>query len=85
MDPHEAADLVQTRSYACEGTGLCKWLSLAALCLPASEVERCNNATSVREVLASKMTRAQLEEAQKLAGEWKPKIANAPPHGAPTE
>ena len=32
-----------------------------------------NNARKVRDILAEKMTPAQVAEAQKLAREWKPK------------
>ena len=42
------------------------WLNLAA-----SQGDKA--ATSLRELVAAKMTPAQIAEAQKLAGEWKPK------------
>src|SRR6266508_4217399 len=50
-----------------------KWLNLAAARYPASETENRENAVSARERVASKMTAAQIAEAQRLAREWKPK------------
>jgi hypothetical protein len=41
----------------------------------ASDAERRNEAVKNRDIVASKMTPAQIAEAQKLAREWKPKPA----------
>ena len=49
------------------------WFNLAAARFPASETENRNKAVSARANVASKMTPAQVAEAQKLAREWKPK------------
>jgi TPR repeat protein len=50
------------------------WLNLAAVRLPASGAENVNTAIKKnRDIIASKMTPAQIAEAQKLAREWKPK------------
>ena len=49
-----------------------KWLNLAAARLGASEKEKLDAALRERDALAAKMTPAQIEEAQKLAREWKP-------------
>jgi uncharacterized protein len=45
------------------------WLSLAVARLPPGA----NNAAKRRDLLAAKMTSAQIAEAQRLAREWKPK------------
>jgi hypothetical protein len=49
------------------------WFDLAASRYSASEAEDRDEAVHNRDVAASKMTPAQLAEAQKLAREWKPK------------
>jgi len=49
------------------------WFNLAASIYPASERLKRDNAILGRGFVASKMTQAQIAEAQKLAGEWKPK------------
>jgi hypothetical protein len=48
------------------------WFDLAAAGFSASEAER-DRAVQNRDIIASKMTPAQLAEAQRLAREWKPK------------
>ena len=50
-----------------------KWFNLAASQYPASEKERRDIAVKNRDIVAAKMTPAQIAEAQKLAREWKPK------------
>ena len=47
------------------------WFSLRAASLPAGELQ--DAALAARDEIASKMTPAQIAEAQKLAREWKPK------------
>jgi len=47
------------------------WFSLAALQFPASEMENRDEAVKARDFVASKMTSAEIAEAQKLAREWK--------------
>jgi TPR repeat protein len=47
------------------------WFSLAALQFPASETENRDEAVKARDFVASKMTPAEIAEAQKLAREWK--------------
>jgi TPR repeat protein len=49
------------------------WLNLASSRFSASEKERREKAEKNRDIAASKMTPAQIAEAQKLAREWKPK------------
>jgi uncharacterized protein len=49
------------------------WLDLAASRYPDSGKEDRDKAIKARDLVASKMTPAQIAEAQKLAGEWKPK------------
>jgi uncharacterized protein len=49
-----------------------KWFNLAAARLPTSETDRHKQAVENRDRLASKMTPAQIADAQKLAQEWKP-------------
>ena len=51
-----------------------KWYNLAAASTPASETESRNRAVKNRDLVASKMTPAQIAEAQKLAREWKRKL-----------
>ncbi len=48
-----------------------KWLSVAAARSPAAGNRE--SAIKMRDVVAAKMTRKQVAEAQKLAREWKPK------------
>src|SRR5262245_41388954 len=50
-----------------------KWFTVAAQRYPASERTKRAQAIRNSELLASKMSPAQLEEAQKLAREWQPK------------
>jgi uncharacterized protein len=47
------------------------WFSLRAASLPAGELQ--DAALAARDEIASKMTPAQIAEAQKLVREWKPK------------
>lgn len=49
------------------------WVSLAASRFPPSAREDRKQAVRHRDIVASKMTAAQLDEARKLAREWKPK------------
>ena len=49
------------------------WFNLAAVRLPASETENRAMAVENRDRAASKMTAAQIAEAQKLARDWKSK------------
>ena len=49
------------------------WLNLATSRYPALEKAKREWAEIFRDIAASKMTHAQLAEAQKLAREWKPK------------
>jgi TPR repeat protein len=49
------------------------WLNLAASQFSASEKEKRDHAIKYRNLVTSKMTPAQIGEAQKLAREWKPK------------
>jgi TPR repeat protein len=49
------------------------WLSLAASGFPTSEAKNRNSAIRNRDLLASRLSPAQLAEAQRLAREWKPK------------
>ena len=49
------------------------WLNLAASQFPSSEKENREIAVKNRDLIASKMTPAQIAEAQKLAREWTPK------------
>jgi TPR repeat protein len=48
------------------------WYNLAAAQFSASENESRDSAVKARDFVASKMTSAQIAEAQKLAREWKP-------------
>jgi len=50
-----------------------KWTNLAVSRYPASEKGRREKAVKNRDIIAAKMTPAQVAEAQKLAREWKPK------------
>ena len=50
-----------------------KWLNLAASRFPASEKEQRDAAVQVRDLIANKMTPAQIDEAQELARDWQPK------------
>jgi uncharacterized protein len=47
------------------------WFNLAVLHFPASETEDRDEAIKAREFIASKMTSAEIAEAEKLAREWK--------------
>ncbi|TFG58549.1 MAG: sel1 repeat family protein, partial [Deltaproteobacteria bacterium] len=49
------------------------WFSLAVSRFPASEGEKREQAVKDRNIVASKMTPAQIAEAERLAREWKPK------------
>ena len=49
------------------------WFNLAAA-NPTSKAEKRNDAIYNRDLIAGKMTRAQVADAQKLAAEWKPKL-----------
>ena len=49
------------------------WFSLSVARSPASENKSRNDAARNRDIVASKMTPAQIAEAQQLAREWKPK------------
>ena len=49
------------------------WFNLAASRFPASKTEYRDSAIQNRDLAASRLTPAQLAEAQKLAREWKPK------------
>jgi hypothetical protein len=48
------------------------WFNLAASRFPSSEPDRRRVALNNRDLIASKMSREQIAEAQKLAREWKP-------------
>ncbi len=50
------------------------WSNLAASRFGASEKEDREKAAKNRDMVAAKMTPAQIAEAQKLAREWKPKL-----------
>lgn len=50
-----------------------QWFNLAAARFPASETESRARVVKSRDRIASKMTPAQVAEAQRLAREWKPK------------
>jgi TPR repeat protein len=50
-----------------------KWVSLAASRLAASEKKSRDDAVNLRDQIASKMTAAQIDEAQKLARDWRSK------------
>jgi TPR repeat protein len=50
-----------------------KWLNLAASRFPDSQRKSRDEAIEFRDLLAEKMTPAQMAEAQKLAREWKAK------------
>jgi hypothetical protein len=49
-----------------------KWYTLASSRFPSSEQEKQEVAASHRDRIASRMTPAQIAEAQRLAGEWRP-------------
>jgi hypothetical protein len=49
------------------------WSNLAASRFPASKTKGRDQAIGNRDIVASKMTPAQLAEAQRLARKWKPK------------
>jgi len=50
-----------------------KWLNLAASRYPANEKEKRDRAVEGRDIVAAKMTAAQIAEAQRQAREWRPK------------
>jgi hypothetical protein len=50
-----------------------KWFSLASLRYDASNKESREDAAKNRDLVAAKMTPAQIAEAQKLVREWKAK------------
>lgn len=49
-----------------------KWYNLAASRFAASEAKKRDQAVEGRDLVAARMTPAQITEAQKLAREWKP-------------
>jgi len=49
------------------------WLSIAASRYPASVNKRVNDVVNYRDIVDTKMTPAQVAEAQRLARDWKPK------------
>jgi TPR repeat protein len=49
------------------------WFSIAASRYPASVKKRVNDVVNYRDIVDTKMTPAQVAEAQRLAREWKPK------------
>ena len=49
------------------------WSNLASTRDPASEKEKRDKAEKIRNIPTSKLTPAQIAEAQRLAREWKPK------------
>ena len=49
------------------------WINLATSRYPASEKEKREGAAKIRDLAASMMTSAQIDEAERLAREWKPK------------
>jgi hypothetical protein len=49
------------------------WFNLAAARFPASDTRNHDLAVRNRELVANKMTREQIAEAQNLAREWKPR------------
>jgi hypothetical protein len=49
------------------------WFNLAAAHFPASDVRNHELAVRNRGLVANKMTREQIAEAQNLAREWKPR------------
>lgn len=50
------------------------WLNLAASQYPASVKKRVNDVVNYSDIVKTKMTPAQIAEAQRLAREWKPKV-----------
>jgi hypothetical protein len=50
------------------------WFHLATSRYPASEKAKRERAEVSRDIAASKLTPAQITEAQRLAREWKPKM-----------
>ena len=50
-----------------------KWFNLAFARFPASDSERRDSALKNRDIIAAKMTPAQIAEAERLAREWNPK------------
>ena len=64
---------VQGRGVPVDAVQAYKWFSLASLRYDASDKESREDAAKNRDRVATKMTPAQIAEAQKLAREWKPK------------
>jgi uncharacterized protein len=58
------------------------WFNLAAAQFPVSDTRNRNAAVNSRDAVAGKLTRAQLDEAQKLARDWQP--IDRPQSGVPT-
>lgn len=54
-----------------------KWIILAFSRFPASEKETREDLVGIRDAVRTRMTAAQIAEAQKLASEWKPQPAGA--------
>lgn len=54
------------------------WLELAAANFPATETENRDKAIQSRDLIAAAMTRVQIAEAQRLAGEWTKKPESEP-------
>ena len=50
-----------------------KWFNLTASRFPASKAKERDDAVKNRDLIASKMTPAQIAKAQRLAREWRPK------------
>jgi hypothetical protein len=50
-----------------------KWFTLAVARFPASDTKKRNSTIKNRDITATKMTPAQIAEAERLAREWKPK------------
>jgi TPR repeat protein len=57
----------------------CKWFNLASSRSDASDKESRDSAVRNRDIVAAKMTPAQIAAAQKLAREWKPKPDDSRP------
>jgi hypothetical protein len=55
-----------------------KWFSIAAKRYPANEQQNRETAQKNVDKLVKQMSPAQISEAQKLAGEWRPKARRAP-------
>jgi hypothetical protein len=59
------------------------WFNLVAEAGPDPLEGRVTLGAKNRDIVSEKMTPAQLAEAQKLAREWRPKLANASQRGVP--